>query len=315
MSRHVNTESESIEKFKLVFLHPRYWLNWLGLILFYFFSMLPLRFIDWVAKRLGALMANKNKKRFNIARVNLLLCFPDKTEDEIDSLVRQHFYTYVRSLLHYGVLWWGSVSRLKKLVLFEGKEQIDRYREQGKNIIALTCHNGGLEFAAIALSMHYACSAPYKPMRNEFVNWLVARGRGRLGTRAYTRDEGFRPLIRDTREGRLMIYLADEDLGQTMSHFVPFFGVQKATLSVLGRLAKSCDAVVIPYVGCYDEQQQKYKVNIMPALDEFSGNDEIADTLKMSRAIEAMVRQCMVQYFWTLRLFQSRPEGEESVYD
>ena len=66
--------------FTLSLLHPRHWLTWLGLGLFFIITLLPLSFIDWLGCRLGDLAAVKNKKRFNIARTNLSLCFPDKTE-------------------------------------------------------------------------------------------------------------------------------------------------------------------------------------------------------------------------------------------
>lgn len=315
MSSQTKRVRESSAEFRPGFLHPRFWSTWLLIFLFYMFSLLPLSLTNWVARKLGAMMALKNKKRFHIASVNLHLCFPEKTQDEIDQIVREHFYIYMRSLLHYGILWWSSDKYLSKLVQFENRKLIDQYREQGKNIIILTCHNAGLEFTGIALSMNYACSGPYKPMRNEVINWLVARGRSRLGTKTYTRDEGFRPLIRDTRKGRLLIYLADEDLGHEVSHFVPFFGVQKSTLSVLGRLTRSCDAVVIPCVSCYDEQQHRYITKLMSAIEDFPSGDDVTDTMKMSAVIEGMVKQCLVQYFWTLRLFQSRPAGESSVYE
>jgi len=35
----------------------------------------------------------------------------------------------------------------------------------------------------------------------------------------------------------------------------------------------------------------------------------------MNQAIEAAIEVCPVQYLWTLRYFQTRPEGEASVYD
>ena len=176
-------------------------------------------------------------------------------------------------------------------------------------------HSVGLEFAVTALSMHVAAGGPYKAMRNEVIDWLVARGRKRFGTRTITREAGFRPLIKDTRAGRVLIYLADEDLGEDVSVFAPFFGVQKATVPVLGRLAKSCDAIVLPCVSCYDEKRHKYVVKLLSPIEDFPQGDDIADATAMNNAVEIAVRQCVVQYFWTLRFFQTRPAGEVSVYE
>lgn len=302
-------------EFKLSFMRPKFWLTWFGLMLFYFFSLLPLSVINAVGERLGDYAARKNKKRFHIAKVNLSLCFPDKKEAEIEAMVFEHFRAYLRSLMHYGLIWWAPPSRLDKYIDVEGFEKIDQLISQKKNIILLTCHNGGLEFTGVALAMRYACSGPYKPMRNELINWMIARGRTRFGTIAYTREEGFRPLIRDTRKGRLLIYLADEDLGPDVSVFAPFFGVQKATIPVLGRLTGSCDAVVLPCIGCYDAARSKYIIRLLPQMEGFPTGDDVADAAAMNQVVEDMVAQCATQYFWNLRLFQTRPSGESSVYD
>ena len=301
--------------FKFGFIRPKFWLTWFGLLLFYLFSLLPLPVINLVGERLGEYAAKKNKKRFNIAKVNLSLCFPDKKESEIENMVLEHFRAYIRGLMQYGLIWWASESRLDKYIDVEGFDKIDQLLEQKKNIILLTCHSAGLEFTGIALSMRYACSGPYKPMRNELINWLVARGRARLGTITYTREEGFRPLIRDTRKGRLLIYLADEDLGPDVSVFAPFFGVQKATISVLGRLAKSCDATVLPCIACYDKEKSKYVIKLLPEMENFPSGDDLSNAVAMNAVVEDMIAQCPVQYFWNLRIFQTRPEGEASVYE
>ncbi len=315
MVKDILQNKQAMPIFKLSFIQPKYWLIWFGLMLFYLFSLLPLTVINAFGERLGDYAAKKNKKRFNFAKINISLCFPEKTEAEIDLMVMNHTRVHVRGLVHYGLIWWASVSRLDKLIDVEGFEQIGRLLEQKKNIILLTCHHAGLEFTGIALSRRYACSGPYKPMRNEVINWLIARGRARLGTIIYTRDQGFRPLIRDTRKGRLLIYLADEDLGTEASVFAPFFGVKKATISVLGRLTKSCDASVLPCIACYDEQRLKYVVKLLPQLETFPSGDDVADATTMNAAVEAMIEQCPEQYFWIMRLFQTRPEGEASLYE
>jgi len=296
-------------------MRPRFWLAWIGLMLFYLFSLLPLPVINAVGEKLGDYAARKNKKRFKIAKVNLSLCFPEKKENEIEAMVSEHFRAYMRGLLQYGLIWWARPSRLDKYIDVEGFEKIDQLLEQKKNIILLTCHSAGLEFTGVALAMRYACSGPYKPMRNELINWFVTRGRMRMGTLVYTRDEGFRPLIRDTRQGRLLIYLADEDLGPEVSVFTPFFGIQKATISVLGRLTKSCDAVVLPCIACFDKDRSKYVIKLLPQMEDFPVGDDAVDATAMNRVVEKMIAECTTQYFWNLRLFQTRPAGESSVYD
>lgn len=244
-------------RFQISLLHPRNWPTWAGLGLFFIITLLPLSLVDSIGCRLGQLVAKKNKKRFNIAAINLALCFPEKSSVEIEQMTVRHFQAQFRSLMHYFILWWRPASYVRKKILKIGFEQIEDHRKQGKNIIILLVHSVGLDFAGPAISMEYKSVVPYKKVRNPVMEWLIANARMRFGakngSKLFTREDGLRPLIREARKGQLLVYLADEDHGEKNSIFVPFFGVQKATLPVLGRLAKSCNAVVLPCVSCYEQ--------------------------------------------------------------
>lgn len=307
--------SRYLPKFGFDLLHPRFWSSWLLLAVFYLFSWLPLIVIDRIAVWLGDYAAKKNRKRAHVARRNLQLCFPEKSSSEIELIVRAHFRAYVRSLLHYGLVWWAPTWRFRRHVQLEGRELIEQYQAQGKNIIILTCHSVGLEFAITTLSLHYDCGGPYKPMANALLNWQVAQGRKKHAAHLFTREEGLRPLVRMARSGRILVYLADEDLGPEASVFADFFGVQKATIPVLGRLAKTCDAVVLTCIGCYDETSRKYIVKLLPALENFPQGDDVLDARQMNQVIETAVFECLPQYFWTMKWFRTRPPGERDVYD
>lgn len=305
--------------FQLMFLHPRYWLTWIGLAVFFIVTLLPMFFIDWLGCRLGSIAATKNKKRFNIVKTNLSLCFPDRENSEIEKMVVEHFQAQLRSVLHYFILWWRPEFIVRKKIQTTGFDQISHYQQQGKRIIILLTHNVGLDFAVSAILMDHNANGPYKAMRNPVIDWMIAKGRLRFssknGCKLFTREDGLRPLIRETRAGKVLIYLADEDLGAENSIFVPFYGVQKATIPVLGRLAKSCDAVVLPCVSCYEKENRRYSIKMLPKIEDMPSGDDETDSINMNKAIEHAINQCPLQYLWTLRYFQTRPEGQASVYD
>lgn len=306
-------------RFRLVLLHPRNWPTWIGLAAFFIVTLLPMSFIDWLGCRLGKFAASKNKKRYNIAATNLSLCFPEKPAAEIEQMTLKHFQAQFRSVLHYFILWWRPGFMVRKKIDKTGFEQIEDCRKQGKNIIILLVHSVGLDFAVPAISMDYNTVGPYKEVRNPVINWVMANARMRFGIKQggklFTREDGLRPLIREVRAGNVLVYLADEDLGEKNSIFVPFYGVPKATLPVLGRLSQTCNAVVLPCVSCYEPDKKHYAIKLLPKIEGLPGGDDETDSLLMNKAIESAIDQCPIQYFWTLRYFQTRPEGEASVYD
>ena len=315
----VKESNVHLYRFRPALLHPRHWPTWLALGLYFLFTLMPMAVIDWAGSRLGEYAAKKNRKRFNIARVNLSLCFPEKSPQEITDMVLDHFRAQLRSAMHLFIVWWRPVFMVRQRIVREGFEQIDDYQRQGKQIIVLLSHSVGLDFAVASVSMDYNTNGPYKPMRNKVIDFMFTHGRTRFGAKfggkLFTRDDGLRPLIRETRAGKVLVYLADEDLGEQHSLFAPFFGVQKATLPVLGRMAKACNAVVLPCVSCYDPTLKKYRVKMLPALENYPSGDDVLDSTAMNRAIEETIRECPQQYLWTFRYFQTRPEGESPVYE
>ena len=301
-------------KFKLRYLKPMYWSTWLGVFLLWLISYLPPSMIDALANKLGDLVRNVNTKRRRIARKNIELSFPEITNEEKKELIRANFRHQARSILSYGLIWWAPRSVLENRIVIEGQENIEKSRSKARGVIFMAAHSLGLEAAVSATTMRYPLSGPFNPMKNKLVDWFVAKGRKRHGTFIYTRDAGLRPIIKDVRAGCTMFYLPDEDLGENRSIFVPFFGIEKATIPVLGRLSKTCKADVLPTIACYDEVSHRYVVHILPALKNFPCGDDYEDALVMNQVLEDIIRICPSQYFWIMKLFKTRPDNEPKLY-
>ena len=128
------------------------------------------------------------------------------------------------------------------------------------------------------------------------------------------RSEGLKPIIKLLREGVVFIYLLDQDPGRHNTAFVPFFGVQAATLTALGRLTRITNAIVVPSFTRQLPRGQGYEVIFKPALDNFPTGDEVADAARMNQEIEKGVLDMPEQYFWVHKRFKTRPEGEGDFY-
>lgn len=317
MKQEQKSNSSKLEfqvKFKWRYLKPEYWPTWFFVLVLFWINLLPAALVDMLGHLLGDIARKVNHKRRRIARKNIQLCFSKYTLEGRKRMLRRVSHNQVRSVLHYGLIWWGSRARLNKRIVVCGQEHIDASLAAGKSVIIMASHSVGLEAAVSAITLRYPISGPFKMLKNPVINYMVARGRARFGSLLYSREAGLRPIIKDVRSGRLMFYLPDEDLGKDRSIFVPFFGVEKATVPVLGRLAKTCNADVLPCMSCYDEASHKYIIHVLPPLEDFPQGDDVADTTRMNQAIEQSIALCPEQYFWTLRIFRTRPEGEERFY-
>ena len=296
------------------YLHPKYWGVWFAVLLLFLISLLPRILQDGLANLLGDFFRKVNAKRRRIASINIALCFPELSEPEKQDFLIRYYRHHVRSLLAFGLIWWGSKSKLEKTIVIRGQENIEHSINSGRSVIFLAAHSLGLEAAVSAVTMSYSTSGPFKPLKNKLVDWFIATGRSRHGGYLYSRQAGLRPIIKDVRAGNVMFYLPDEDLGKERSIFASFFGTQKATVPVLGKMAKVCKADVLPCMAEYDEKTRRYLIHILPALKDFPTGDDYRDTVAMNEALEEIIRLCPSQYFWMMKLFKTRPEGEARIY-
>lgn len=300
--------------FKCAYLKPVFWMTWLAIFFQFILLFMPAIIHEQFAKILGSLAYKSNKKRRNIAATNLGLCFPGQTEETLQNTIENNFRHQARSVLHYGLIWWAPRFWLNRRIRVNGEEHIRNSLDNQRSVIIMAAHSYGLEAAVSATSMRYPVSGPFNPMKNKLIDWFVAKGRARFGTHIYMRESGLRPIIKDVRAGSVMFYLPDEDLGLDRSIFCNFFGVKKATVPVLGRLAKSCNADVIPCIACYDLEKHQYVVHYLPKLDNFPVGDDEQDSQLMNDELEKLIKICPEQYFWTMKLFKTRPQGESAFY-
>lgn len=307
-------ESDYPPPFERAWLGPRFWPTWLGLGLLWLLGLLPGALRRGLGGLLGDAAYRRHGKRRQIVYTNLAWCFPEKDEAEREALARRYFRLFSQSLLDYGIILWGGRRRLKHLLHLEGGEHLGKQVKDGRPVILLTCHNLGLDFGAAALTQSFRSVGLVKEARDPLLDWVVARGRTRFHGILYQRDRGIRPVVRAIKQGYAFYYLPDEDLGPEASVFVPFFGVPTATLTALSKLVRMTGAAVLPYMTFYRPEAGRYVAQIFPPLEGFPSGDQQADAARMNLELEKMIRLAPEQYMWSLRIFQSRPDGSPPPY-
>lgn len=304
--------------FTLSFLSPRYWLSWLGLALGYFVSLLPNQTRHFLGRSIGNLLYKHHSKRHHIVKTNLNISFPLLSDAEREAMTQKYLQWYGCALIDYTLFFFASKRRLSQLLEIEGKEHIDHALKNNQSIIILLAHSVMLEFAPVALGLHYHCYGSYKTSKNPVIDWMIARSRCRHVKFVVSREEGMRKLVKSLIPNQLLIFLPDEDLGKENAVFAPFFGKQKATLTTPARLAKMGKATCLPTFAWYDPTINKYKIQISAPLtnDEniYPSNDKIENATTLNKGLEDLIKQHPEQYMWTMKLFRTRPENEESIY-
>jgi KDO2-lipid IV(A) lauroyltransferase len=272
---------------------------------------LPLPLLRAVGWGLGHILYAVGRERRQVAMTNLRLCFPEMGEAERRSLTRRHFVAFTQAALDRTLGWWASQERIERIIRIHGVEHLTD--PEGKPVILLSPHFVGLDAGATRISMFITGCSVYSNQKNPVINKLLYDGRTRFNpTVLFSRQEGMRGIIKAMKAGHQFYYLPDMDFGPKESIFVPFFGVQAATIPGVARLVRLTGAKV---VACITRQvPDGYEVEVMPPWTDFPGESLEADTEYVNRFIEGQVLRMPEQYFWLHKRFKTRPSGEPRFY-
>ena len=286
----------------------------IGLAIIWLLHWLPLQVLAPLGRAAGWLLYIFARERRRVARTNLQLCFPERSDEERRRMARTHFQALARSLLEHGLLWWSSKARVQKLVRIEGIEHW--LAVAGRPVIWLAPHFIGLDMGGARIITEWRGVSVYSRQKNLAFDRVLLHGRTRFVTPVlFSRQDGIRPVVKAIREGLPFYYLPDMDFGARDSVFVPFLGVPAATITGLSRMARLARAVVVPAVTRQLPGAQGYELRFYPAWENYPTDDVEADTRRMNAFIEARVREMPEQYYWVHKRFKTRPPGERSVYE
>jgi Lauroyl/myristoyl acyltransferase len=266
--------------------------------------------LGWLAPRLM-------RSRARIVRTNLALAFPERSPQDRERWLREHFHLLAQSVVDRGVCWFGTPEAVYDTVPITGLEHLSALLAAHRRIVLLAPHFIGLDAAATRLTLFLKESATmYTRQRDVVVDQLVREGRSRFNTvHLVSRHDGVRGLIRQLRNGVPIYYLPDMDWGLSGAAFVPFFGVPAATLLTTAQIAKNFEAAVVPIISRLDAKTGKYHVTVLPPLEDFPGESDLQHaTERINQLIESWVRPEPAQYYWVHRRYKTRPEGEARFY-
>jgi Kdo2-lipid IVA lauroyltransferase/acyltransferase len=283
--------------------HPRYWPTWLALGALRVMEPLPFGFLVWLGNRIGGIVARLPLGFVRIARRNLELCLPEKSVEERERLLVEHFRSVGVGIFETAMSWWSSDERIRRLTTLEGEEHLREALARGRGAILLSAHFTTLEIGARALTARFPTNIMYRPTRNAVLERFLKRNRGKQAKRAIPRDD-VRTLITALKGNDPVWYAPDQSYRKKGAEMVPFFGIPAATNTATSRLARMTNAAVLPYFPERLPGSRGYRMVIQPMLADFPSDDPAADAQRFNGLIEAQVRHVPAQYLWIHRRFK-----------
>jgi KDO2-lipid IV(A) lauroyltransferase len=297
----------------LRFLAPRYWGLWLGLGLVRLLTFLPLRGQLLAGSLVGSLARMLMGTRRRVAETNVRLCFPELSDQERRRLVRAHFHALGMSLIETGMCWWASDRRVRRRVQYHGLEHLEAAQSAGHGAIMLTGHFTTLDLGGRFLTLEASVAAMYRKADNPLLEEIMRRGRARVADYVFPKQD-VRAMLRHLKANRAIWYAPDQSHRRQNSATVPFFGVPAATNTATSKFARLARAPVVPFFPVRLPGGRGYRLDILPALENFPTGDAAADAARINRLLEERIRLCPEQYLWVHRRFKPPTAADPDPY-
>ena len=295
---------------------PRQWASYLftrsGILFMRLLAMLPLVVVRAMGKLLGWVLYVLVASRRRVVTINLSLCFPERSSEEIRSLTRQTFVYFAQAWLDRSWVWHAPRSWILRRVAFTGATHELAGTEP---TVVFVPHFVGMDAAwgGVTLRIPRLSTTIYTDQSNKLIDRWILRGRRRWGNmRLFGRVEGVKTIVAAIRAGQPLYLLPDMDFGPQESIFVPFFGISTATAPSLPRFARLGRAKVVSAV--VSMTASGYEVKVFPAWANFPTHDVAADTALMNQKLEGYIKDQPAQYFWVHKRFKTRPVGAPDLY-
>jgi KDO2-lipid IV(A) lauroyltransferase len=283
-----------------------------GVLFMRLIAPLPLSWVRALGTLVGWVLYVLAVPRRRVVMTNLALCFPQEPLAVRRRWARECVVHFAQAWFDRAWLWNGKLDVLRpRLRIIGAVEEL-----QGDTpTVIFAPHFFGLDAAGTAINdqIRRPMVSIYTPQRNEAVDQWLHDGRRRFGNlQLFYRDQGVKGIVAALREGALLYLLSDMNFGPDESIFVPFYGVQAATVPSLPRFARLGRAKVVPVTARLTPQG--YDIEVHPAWPDYPSSDVEADTAQMNRWLEGVINTMPSQYYWVHKRFKTRPPGEPSVY-
>ncbi|WP_334013467.1 LpxL/LpxP family Kdo(2)-lipid IV(A) lauroyl/palmitoleoyl acyltransferase [Alteromonas sp. S167] len=299
--------------FRLAFLGPKFWPVWLGVIILYLITWLPLPVIRAIGAGTGKLIAKIVPKRAKVAKRNITLWNPELSEAQVEALYKENIRRTGMALFETAMGWWWPNWRIQRAFEIEGTEHIEAAFAKGKGVFGMALHNMNLEFACRGIGYYHPSIAFYRKHNNPLVDYLQYHGRNR--SNKYMIDKrNAKALLQALDEKELCLYLPDQDYGPKQSIFVPFGGVKDtatttATLMFIRR--SDCEPMLISS----QYTKRGYKIKVFPALHGLGEMEDTEALTLLNQHIDKAIKEQPESYLWMHKRFKTRPaDNPSSLY-
>ena len=271
-----------------------------------FLSFISLKNIHFLGELIGILLSIIPNSAKNTTKVNLQICFTNKSDKEIKFLTRESLKETSKNLLESGKSWITyPKTGVSRIIKAEGMKLVSESLIQDKGVILFTSHLGNIEILISFLSENFKCTIPYKPAKINAIDDLIKQARSLMGAEMVKADSGgVKSALSALNRGEILIMASDQVPKKSNGIISNFFGTPALSVSLISSLAirtkSPCHSV-----SCIRLKKGKgYRIIFSERLEKLNTLDVQQGVNLMNTELEECIMKAPEQYAWEYKRFK-----------
>ena len=254
----------------------------------------------WIGRNLLYRLGTTNRGRDNLKRA-----YPEKSDAEVEAILVEMWDNLGRTVAEYAHLDKLKLHGDDPRLSVTGTQYSEAAIAAGKGLIFVSGHFANWEVMPFtATGLGYESGEVYRPLNNPYVDrWMVEQRIANGPKQQIAKGpQGTRRIFSMLRGGKCILLLADQKTNEGLP--APFFGRDAMTTPAPAALALKLGSTILP---ASNERLggARFRMKIYPPVEYTPTGDHDTDihqlTIKITEAVERMVRERPSQWLWIHR--------------
>ena len=270
-----------------------------------------------VGALIGKMLLARRTRSREVARVNLSLVYPDKTESERELLLRDTLVENGKAMAETGPMWGYEPTKTAAMIRqVHGEALYDELMQHDGGKLVLAPHLGNWEIINNYFAKRqHDITIMYRPAKMPTFNeWMVSRREG-IGCKLVpTTRAGVMGLFSTLKQGGLVGFLPDQEPRRQSGVFADFMGVSTLTPKLPHEMMKKTGAKAIYAFAKRLPDAQGFDIYFVKPDEELYSDVTEVSAASMNRGIAECIALCPEQYQWTYKRFKRQPDEQPNPY-
>jgi KDO2-lipid IV(A) lauroyltransferase len=278
--------------------------------LLFLLSLLPFWVLYGIANFLAFVLNSLIGYRKKVIETNLHQCFPNKSELEMEQLIKAYYISISDYMVESIKMITISKKSLMKRYRCQNPELLAQYYKQRSDVALLVPHYGNWEWGAFTLPLisDYLILALYKPLSNKLVDKYLKSVRERFGITLVPFKNIFRTYVKHKNEPKLTVYIADQSPAlNDARNWVMFFDYPTAAIAGTEKIIRKTNNVAL-YAHINRVKRGYYVITILPISENPEKEKPNFITEQFFNLMEESIKNDPIPWIWSHRRWKIQPE-------